>query len=82
MDEIMGSWRQWHNGEFNKLYSLQNIITIFKSRRIGWERHVTKMKREEDCLQDFGGKAKRKETTRNTQTQEGILLKYYQIKYY
>jgi hypothetical protein len=35
MDEIMGSWRKSRNGEFHKLYFLQNIITIFKLRRMG-----------------------------------------------
>jgi hypothetical protein len=68
MDEIMGPWRKLHNGELHKLYSWPNIITMIKSRRMGWARHVASMKKEEQCLQDFGGKVKRKEITRKTWT--------------
>jgi hypothetical protein len=39
---------------------------MIKSRRMRWAGQVACMRREEDCTEDFGGKARRKETTRKT----------------
>jgi hypothetical protein len=47
------------------LYSSPNIIRKIKSRRMRWAGHVARIVREE-CIQDIGKKARRKETTRKT----------------
>jgi hypothetical protein len=61
---LMGS--KLHNEELHNLYSLPNIIRIIKSRRMRWAGHVARMGGEVECIYDFGGKARRKEATRNT----------------
>jgi len=35
-DEVTGEWRKLHNEEFSILYSLPNIVRVFKSRRMRW----------------------------------------------
>jgi hypothetical protein len=35
-------WRKLHNEELNDLYS-HSIVRVIKSRRKGWEGHVTRM---------------------------------------
>jgi hypothetical protein len=37
---------------------------MIKSRRVRWAGHVARMEREHDCMQDFGGKIRKKEITR------------------
>jgi hypothetical protein len=44
MDEVMGEWRKLHNEELRDLYSLPNIMRIFKSRK-RWAGHVALMGR-------------------------------------
>jgi hypothetical protein len=46
------------------LYSLPDIIRINNSRRMKSAGHVEPMGVEEEYIQDFGEKARRKETTR------------------
>jgi hypothetical protein len=41
---------------------LQSIIRMSKSRRMIWAGHV------QECIEDIGGKARRKETTGKTKT--------------
>jgi hypothetical protein len=36
-------WRTLHNEELNDLYSLPNIVSVVKSRRMRWTGHVTRM---------------------------------------
>jgi hypothetical protein len=33
---VTEDWQKLHNEEFHNLYSLSNIITIIKSRRMRW----------------------------------------------
>jgi hypothetical protein len=47
------------------LYYSLNIIRKMKSRRIRWGGHVACMGAEE-CIQDFGGNARKEETARKT----------------
>jgi hypothetical protein len=42
--------------------SSPSIVRIIKSRRIRWVGHVA-TRGEEECIYDFGGKARRTETT-------------------
>jgi hypothetical protein len=65
--EVTGGWRKLHNQELHNLYSTPSIIRMIKSRRIRWSGHVAQMGGEEECIQDIGGTARKKETTRKTQ---------------
>jgi hypothetical protein len=61
-DEVIGGWRKLHNEELHNLYCSSSIIRIIKSRRVRWEGECSTNGGEED----FGGKARRKETTRKS----------------
>jgi hypothetical protein len=63
-DEVMGEWRKLHNEELHILYSTSNIVRQIKSRKMRWVGHVTHM--GEESVQNFGGKARREETTWKT----------------
>jgi hypothetical protein len=64
---VIGGWRKLHNEELHNLYYLPSIIRTLKSRRMRWVGHVAHIGEEEECIEDFGGKARRKENTRKTQ---------------
>jgi hypothetical protein len=64
-DEVTGERRKLHYEELHNLYSSPDIIRQIKSRRMRWAGHVARMG-EEKTVQSFGGKARRKETTRKT----------------
>jgi hypothetical protein len=59
-DEMVGGWRKLHNEELHNLYSSPNIIRMIKLRRM-------RLAGQHEWG-DIGGKARRKETTRNTNT--------------
>jgi hypothetical protein len=42
-DEVMGEWRELHNGELHNLYSSPGIIRQIKARRMRWAGHVARM---------------------------------------
>jgi hypothetical protein len=50
--------------ELNKLYASSNIIRTMKPRRMRWVGHLACMGKREK--QDFGGKRRKKETTRKS----------------
>jgi hypothetical protein len=64
-DEVTGEWRKLHNEELHILYSSPNIIRQIQSRRMRWAGHVARM--GEECVQSFGGIARRNETTWKTE---------------
>jgi hypothetical protein len=41
-DEVTGGWSKLHNEELHNLYSSPSIIRMIQSRRMRWERHVTR----------------------------------------
>jgi hypothetical protein len=61
---VTGEWRKLHNEELHNLYSYPDIIRQVKANEVGGacDRHG----RGEKSVQDFGGKARRKETTGKT----------------
>jgi hypothetical protein len=42
-EELAGGWRRLHSEELHNLYTSQNIITMVKSRSMGWAEHVARM---------------------------------------
>jgi hypothetical protein len=62
-DEVTGGWRKLHNEELHNLYFSPSIIRMIKSRRMRWAH-----REEEECIWNFGGKGKNKETARKTKT--------------
>jgi hypothetical protein len=81
-DEIMGVWRKLHNEELRNVYSSSRIIRMMKSRRIRRVGRVARMERRRKRrrrrhrrrrrrrrrILDIGGRARREETTRKTET--------------
>jgi hypothetical protein len=64
-NEVIGGWRKLHNEELHNLYSSPSIIRMMKSRRMRWEEHATRVGKRGMHI-GFGGKARRKETTKKT----------------
>jgi hypothetical protein len=48
-DEVTGEWRKLHNEELRDLYSSPSIIRITKPRRMGWARHVARMREKRNA---------------------------------
>jgi hypothetical protein len=65
-DEVTGSWRKLHNNELHNLYSSLSMRGLMKSIRMREAKACSMHGREEECIQDFCGKARKKEITRNT----------------
>jgi hypothetical protein len=42
-DEVTGGWRKLRNEELHNLYPSPSIITMIKSRRMGWAGHVARI---------------------------------------
>jgi hypothetical protein len=62
-DEVTGDWRKLLN-ELINFYTLLSIIKIIKSRLMRWAGQCST--NGEECIQDFGVKAKRKQATTKT----------------
>jgi hypothetical protein len=63
-DEVTGERRKLHSEELHNLYSSPDIIRQVKANEVGGTCGMHG--REKSVLQGFGGKSKRKETTRKT----------------
>jgi hypothetical protein len=60
-DEMARGWRKYHE-ELHNLYSFPNICMI-RSRRVEWVGHVAHVEEVDKCIQYFGWKVLREETT-------------------
>jgi hypothetical protein len=67
IDEVAGGWRRLHDQDLHNLYPSPSIIRMISSRRMRWAGHVTQMGRRGMRI-GFGGKARRKEITKKTET--------------
>jgi hypothetical protein len=63
-DIVTGEWRKLHSEELHILYLSPNIIRQIKSRRMN--RACGTHGREEESVQGFGEKARRKDTAGKT----------------
>jgi hypothetical protein len=45
IDEVTASWRRLRKEELHNLYPSPNIISMIKSRRMRWARHLARMRR-------------------------------------
>ena len=59
-DEITGEWRKLHNAVLHALYSLPDIITNLKSRRLRWAGHVARMEQSKNAYRVLVGKSEGK----------------------
>jgi hypothetical protein len=55
-DGVTRGWRKLHNEELHNLYSLPSIITIIKTRRMRWVRHVARMGEKRNVYRLLVGK--------------------------
>jgi hypothetical protein len=51
-----GRLKQLHNEKLDNFYSLPSIISIIKSRRISWTRHVARMGEKKNAYRTLVGK--------------------------
>jgi hypothetical protein len=56
---VIRGWRKLHNEELHNLCPSPSINRMIKSRRMIWAGNVASMG-EEECIYDFGGKARKK----------------------
>jgi hypothetical protein len=56
-EDMAGGWRRLNNEELHDLYTLPNIVSSIKSRRMRWVAHVAQNGVDENCMQHFGQKA-------------------------
>jgi hypothetical protein len=42
-EKVIGDWRRLHNEDLRNMYDSPDIITVIKSRRMGWAGHVARM---------------------------------------
>jgi hypothetical protein len=64
-DDVTGEWGKLPNEELHNLYSSPNITRQLKSRQMRWTGPVACMGGEKS-VHGFGGKTRKKETTRKT----------------
>jgi hypothetical protein len=61
---VTGGWKKLHNEELHNLFSSPSKIRMIKSRRMKYVGHVAR-KGEDEYIEHFGGKTRRKDVTRN-----------------
>jgi hypothetical protein len=55
-DKVMGGWTKLHNKELHNLNSSPSTISMIKSRRIGWARHVARKGEKRNAYRILVGK--------------------------
>jgi hypothetical protein len=55
-----GLCRKLHNDELHSLYSSPNIVTVIKSRRMGWAGRVARMREGRGVYRVLAGRPERK----------------------
>jgi hypothetical protein len=60
-DEVTGDWRKVRNEELHNLFSSPNIITMIKSRRMKWARHVARMWVKRNACRTLVGSQKKRD---------------------
>jgi len=61
---VAGGWRRLRKEELHNFYASPNIITVVKLRSMRWVGQCSTYGRDEKCIQNFGGKTGREDTTR------------------
>jgi hypothetical protein len=64
----VGGWRKLHNDELHKFYPSPNRMRMTKREEDEMSRARSMQWEEKESVQYLGGKARRKETTRKTET--------------
>jgi hypothetical protein len=59
-DEVTAGWTKLHNKELRDLYSSPSIIRMFKSRRVRWAGHVTRVGENRNMYKLLVGKSEGK----------------------
>jgi hypothetical protein len=60
---MAASCRRLHNEELYNLYASPNIVTVMKSRRMGWVGHVARMGEMRSAYSILVGKSGGEDTT-------------------
>jgi hypothetical protein len=75
-EEVTGQCRKLHNEELHNLNYSPNIIRVTRSRRMGWARHVARMRGMTERVADNSSSscAEVNNEWRRTSTRRGIML--------
>jgi hypothetical protein len=74
-DKEIGGWRKLHNEELHNLYSSPTIISIMKSRRMGWVGHVALIGPQRNAHRILVVKPEGERPLRDHNIDEWIILK-------
>ena len=75
-DEVTGEWRRLYNEKLHDLYSLPNIIWVYKSRRIRWPWHVAHKGERRGGYSGLVGKPEIRDHLQDLGIDGRILLKF------
>jgi hypothetical protein len=67
-DEVADGWRKLHNEDLHNLSSSPSTVTMIKSSKMRWVRHVALMWAKRNAYNILAGKRERKDTNRKTKT--------------
>jgi hypothetical protein len=77
-EEVAGGWRRLRNEELHNLYTSPNIVKLFKSRRMRWVGHVTRMVKIRNMYKILVGISEEINHIRNFSVDAKIILKWKQ----
>jgi len=75
-DEVTGEWRRLHNEELSDLYSLPNIIRVFKSKSMEWTGHVERVGERRSSYRVLVAKLRERVRLEDRGVDEDIILKW------